>query len=190
MSSSTSLEGWTMSIRTRQEFTISVALAVFFLSFGIASSARGRPGDSAKGTGASQPIAFNHKLHSAQKLECTSCHDNPDPGESMTIPDAEFCMNCHQSIAAEKPTIKKLAQFARAKQAVPWERIYSLPAFVFWSHRTHLAARQQCAACHGDVASMEIVRATNVTTMDACIDCHDKKDANTGCSTCHEGRSS
>jgi len=108
----------------------------------------------------------------------------------MTIPDAEFCMNCHRSIAAEKPAIKELAQFAQAKEAIPWERIYSLPAFVFWSHRTHLAAAQQCSACHGKVASMEIVRATNVTTMEACVDCHDKKDASTGCSTCHEGRSS
>ena len=137
-----------------------------------------------------QPVAFSHKVHAAQKLECRSCHDNPDPGEAMTIPDAELCMSCHQTIAAEKPAIKKLAEFRTAKEAIPWVRIYSVPAFVFWSHRTHLAAGQSCAACHGDVAQMDVVRATNVTTMNGCVDCHDKKDANTGCAACHESGTS
>lgn len=146
--------------------------------------------DSASQAQASQPLAFSHKLHSEQKLECAFCHENPDPGEAMSIPDAEFCMNCHETIAADKPAIRELAQFARTKKPIEWVRMYSLPAFVFWSHRTHLGAGQQCAACHGDVTQMEIVHPTNVTTMDACVECHDKKDANTGCATCHESRTS
>jgi Cytochrome c7 and related cytochrome c/Class III cytochrome C family len=137
-----------------------------------------------------QPIAFSHKLHSAQNLDCGFCHSTLDSGENMTIPDAEFCMTCHQTVAADKPPIKKLAQFARSHKPIPWVRVYSLPAFVFWGHRTHLAAGQSCDACHGDVASMPVVRATSVTTMDGCVSCHNQKEANTGCSTCHEGQSS
>ena len=137
-----------------------------------------------------QPIAFSHKIHSAQGLDCAFCHSNPDPGETMTIPDAEFCMNCHTTVASEKPAIKKLSRVAQSKKPIAWVRIYSLPGFVFWSHRTHLTAGQSCQACHGDVGNMAAIRPTNVTTMDGCVDCHNSKEVNAGCSACHEGRSS
>jgi hypothetical protein len=136
-----------------------------------------------------QPIPFSHKTHSAQNIECAFCHTNPDPGESMAFPDSTLCMDCHQAVAAEKPAIKKLARFAQSKKPIPWVRVYSVRAFVFWSHRTHLEAAQPCAACHGNVSEMNVVQATNVTTMDGCVECHEKKDASTGCRSCHEGRS-
>ena len=139
-------------------------------------------------TPVSQPIPFSHKTHSAQNIECAFCHTNPDPGESMALPDSTLCMDCHRAVAAEKPAIKKLASFAQSKRPIPWVRVYSVPAFVFWNHRTHLEAAQQCAACHGNVSEMDVLQATNVTTMDGCVQCHEKKDASTGCVSCHEGR--
>jgi hypothetical protein len=139
---------------------------------------------------AKQPIAFSHKLHSQQQIDCATCHENPDPGENITIPTADFCMTCHQAVAVESPGIKQLAESAKEKKTIPWVRVNSLPAFVFWSHRTHLAAGQQCTACHGQVADMDVIRASKLTTMDACVDCHDKKGANTGCAACHESRTS
>ncbi len=170
---------------------LTLAGGLLYLCFlGIASAESGRVEAVASHNRAAQPIPFSHKLHSAQNLDCSSCHSNPDPGDNMTIPDAEFCMDCHQTVAADKPAIKKLAHFAGSRKPIPWVRVYSLPAFVFWRHRIHLAAGQSCEACHGDVAAMHVVRATTVTTMDGCVDCHDRKDANTGCSTCHEGQGS
>jgi hypothetical protein len=45
--------------------------------------------------------------------------------------------------------------------------------------------------CHGNVAQMEVMsRTTNVTTMAGCVACHRKKEAPTGCETCHESQSS
>jgi Cytochrome c7 and related cytochrome c/Class III cytochrome C family len=137
-----------------------------------------------------QPIEFSHKKHAAQGLDCDFCHSNVEPGEKMSIPDAPLCMECHQTVASDKPSIKKLSQFATSKKPVPWIPVYSLPAFVFWSHRTHLSAKQPCEACHGKVGDMEAVQKTNVTTMDGCVDCHDQKNASTGCRTCHESRTS
>ena len=163
---------------------------LFLFSLGIAFGKSGQGQQAAPRNQTAQPIAFSHKLHSAQNLDCSFCHTNPDPGEEMTIPDAEFCMNCHQTVAADEPEIKKLAQFARSGKPIPWVRVYSLPAFVFWRHRSHLAAGQSCEICHGQVGTMDVVRPTNVTTMDGCVDCHDKKDANTGCGGCHEQRNS
>src|SRR5581483_11200452 len=119
-------------------------LAVLFVVVGLAIAAAQNSAPIPKATrkDPAQPIAFSHKLHSAQGLECSSCHSNPDPGETMSIPTAEFCMACHQTVAAEKKSIIRLRQFARSKTPIPWVRIYSLPGFVFWSHRTHLAAGQ------------------------------------------------
>lgn len=170
-----------------------LALALVFAGCcfcGESSGAAAEKGQRPTPADAKQPIAFSHKLHSEQQIDCATCHENPDPGENMTIPSAEFCMTCHQAVAAEKPGIKQLAQFAKEKKAIPWIRVNSLPAFVFWSHRTHLTAAQPCTACHGRVADMDVIRPTNITTMDACVDCHDKKDANTGCAACHESRTS
>jgi len=182
-----------MSDTTKQLVVKAVALAIIFVSYSFSnelSRAAAEKDERPSRAETTQPIPFSHKLHSDQKIECATCHENPDPGENMTIPNAELCMGCHEAIAAQKQAIQQLAQFAHEKKAIPWVRIYSLPAFVFWSHRTHLAAGQPCTSCHGNVADMDVIRASNVTTMDACVDCHDKKDANTGCATCHESRTS
>ncbi len=138
-----------------------------------------------------QPIPFSHKRHIALALKCKDCHPNPDPGEAMTLPSAAKCMQCHVSIANDKPAVQRLAEYARNKQDVPWVSIYHLPNWVFWNHRTHLDAHTGCDSCHGDVSSMNVItRVTNASTMGGCVACHQKKEASTGCQTCHEGRHS
>ena len=87
-----------------------------------------------------QPIPYSHKKHVALGLECRTCHVNPDPGKLMTFPPTAFCMGCHQSIAADRPAIQKLAGFAASGTPVPWVRVYRLPDYVFWKHATHLKA--------------------------------------------------
>ena len=134
-----------------------------------------------------QPIAFSHKTHSALRLKCQECHPNPDPGDHMTLPGAERCMTCHAAIAKDKPEIAKLRKFAISKEPIPWVRLYSVPAGVYWSHRTHLSEGLQCDSCHGAVAQMDkTAKVTSVTTMDGCISCHREKGAGTGCGFCHE----
>jgi hypothetical protein len=134
-----------------------------------------------------QPLPFSHKRHSQQQLPCNFCHANADPGDQMGLPDAKTCMACHQSVAAQSASIKKLAQFAKERQPVPWQRVYSIPGFVYWSHRMHLDAKLKCSACHGDVENMEVIFLFGkATTMGGCVDCHRRKDAPTGCAACHD----
>ncbi len=141
--------------------------------------------------GPEQPIPFSHKTHTAISLGCKFCHANPDPGNDMTFPDTQRCMACHQTIDRNQPPIQSLAKFAESKKPVPWVRVYAVPAWVFWSHRTHLDAGVKCEACHGKVGQMDVVaRVTKVTTMDGCVSCHQEKDATTGCRSCHEDKSS
>jgi len=138
---------------------------------------------------AEQPIPFSHKQHLGFDLKCAECHPNPEPGDRMTLPPTEKCMECHRTIGKDKPSIQKLTEFARTKQPVPWVRIYVVSAWVFWNHRSHLTAGMKCEMCHGEVAKMDVLTsATNVTTMAGCVDCHKKQDASTGCQFCHSGK--
>jgi hypothetical protein len=100
-------------------------------------------------------------------------------------------MACHSGIAKDKPAIRRLAQYDEEHQPVPWARVYAVPGFVYWSHRTHSEAGLKCESCHGQVDQMDVVaRTTNVTTMGGCVECHRQKEASTGCKACHESQSS
>ena len=136
-----------------------------------------------------QPLPYSHKKHLALGLLCQDCHPNPDPGDRMTLPVASKCMACHSSIAKDKPSIQKLAAFAKSGTAIPWVRVYSLPGWVYWNHRSHLEAQITCKMCHGKVEDLDAMASiTNVTTMAGCVDCHKKNDAATGCKYCHADR--
>ena len=138
-----------------------------------------------------QPIPFSHKLHVTQGLRCQTCHTNPDPGNQMTFPATSTCMMCHTTIAKDRPTIMKLAEFAKSGQPIPWVRVYQVTPGVTWTHRAHLQAGMQCTMCHGDVAQLDaMAQNTSVTAMGSCIGCHQAHSAPTTCSTCHAWPSS
>jgi Cytochrome c7 and related cytochrome c len=133
-----------------------------------------------------QPIPYSHETHLALGLACASCHTNPDPGAQMGFPATSTCMSCHMAIAADKPSIMKLAGYARSGEAVPWVRVYQVLPGVIWSHRTHVSAGIGCGACHGDVAALEtMAMTTGVVAMASCLGCHEARGANTVCETCH-----
>jgi hypothetical protein len=133
-----------------------------------------------------QPVPYSHKKHLALGLKCQQCHVNPEPGDRMTFPATATCMGCHATIAKDKPSIQKLAEFAKSNQPVPWARIYVVSSWVYWNHRSHLEAKMTCEMCHGQVAEMDVMaKVSNVTTMAGCINCHRRNDASTGCQYCH-----
>jgi hypothetical protein len=147
---------------------------------------RAVPPNPANPAGPAQPIPFSHKLHMALGLQCSSCHQNSDPGIMMTLPTTAKCMSCHKTIARNLPPIKKLAAYAKSGKPIPWVRVYVLLHGVNWTHRKHLEAGVQCETCHGPVTQMVVMReATSVTAMSTCIKCHMMNNAPTTCQTCH-----
>ena len=155
------------------------------LALGIARSSAQEPPP--QPAAVQQPIPYSHKTHLALGLKCQQCHPNPDPGAAMTIPTAARCMECHATIAKDKPAIQKLAEFFKDEQPIPWVRVYTVPKWVSWNHRAHLRAGTTCDACHGDVAQMDVlVQVTNVTKMAGCLDCHRTKHATMKCDSCHD----
>jgi hypothetical protein len=133
-----------------------------------------------------QPIPYSHRTHLALGLECKTCHTNPEPGKLMTFPAASTCMSCHAAVAKGKPSIQKLAAFAKSQEVLPWVRVYAVLPGVNWTHRKHLDAGMKCETCHGQVAQMDAMsETTSVTTMAVCISCHKANNAPTVCQTCH-----
>ena len=130
-----------------------------------------------------QPLPFSHKQHAGTlKLQCKMCHTGPNPGEMMTIVGASVCMQCHSAI---KP-IEKLAPAAKENREIPWVRIYAIPSFVDFSHRTHLAADATCADCHGNVAERDKLFKEGDISMGACMKCHSMRKVSINCTFCHD----
>jgi hypothetical protein len=134
-----------------------------------------------------QPIPYSHKTHLAVGLECKDCHTNPEPGRLMTFPATTKCMQCHVTIAKNRRSIQKLAEFSKSQRPIPWVRVYTVLQGIAWSHRSHLQAGVKCEICHGPVAQMDAMsEVTSVTTMYSCLNCHEMSHAKAACDTCHK----
>jgi ABC-type nitrate/sulfonate/bicarbonate transport system substrate-binding protein len=133
-----------------------------------------------------QPLPYSHKTHVGLGLACRLCHVNPAPGKEMTFPATSTCMNCHAKVVTDRPAIKKLAQYARSKQPIPWVRVYKVLPGVTWTHRKHLQAGVQCESCHGNVGDLQAMSETTaVTAMASCISCHQARGVSAACAVCH-----
>ena len=158
-----------------------------------------------------QPIAFPHVVHvQTYKIECQYCHADARRSEYAGLPSVERCMGCHKIAGADKPEIKKLAEYAAKREAIPWARVYKLPEFTYFPHKAHIRAELACQTCHGPVETMTTVAANTgpkITndllnlaglrpaapplTMGWCVDCHRQQNATRGtqapldCVVCH-----
>jgi hypothetical protein len=136
-----------------------------------------------------QPVPFSHKTHAGDaKLRCKMCHPNPDPGETMRIVQASVCMQCHTAIKTDSPAIQKLAAFAKNEREIKWVRVYEIPSYVNFSHRSHLDAGNTCQECHGPVPERAQLSREGDISMGGCMNCHRVKKAGLDCTFCHEQR--
>jgi hypothetical protein len=134
-----------------------------------------------------QPIAYTHKVHLGNGMQCTDCHTSVETGPVAGIPGVQLCMTCHETIAADKAEIKRLAAYQARGEDIPWQRVYDYypSAHVKFHHASHIRAAVDCKTCHGDMTQQTVaVRAVNMT-MGFCLDCHKQKKASIDCITCH-----
>jgi Zn ribbon nucleic-acid-binding protein len=136
--------------------------------------------------GIAQPVPFSHKQHAGTlKLPCEFCHTASRSGETVAIPRASFCMQCHQTMDTNNPGVQKLATYAKSNAVIPWVRVYQLPSFVSFSHKTHLLHGATCRQCHGPVEERTQLYTETDISMAGCVNCHRTSKASTGCDTCH-----
>ena len=135
---------------------------------------------------APQPIAFSHKKHTAAGVACLDCHSGATKKERAGIPNAQQCMLCHMSIAAEHNDVKRLAAIHERGEELAWVRVYQVPDFVFFSHASHVKTGEACEACHGPVGRREVLAKEVSTSMTQCMNCHAAKQMSTDCHLCHD----
>lgn len=134
-----------------------------------------------------QPIAYTHKVHIEQGLECDFCHASVTKGPMATIPNITACMTCHEGVATDHPEIKKMAEYQSRGEDIPWQRVYGWTdeAHVRFNHAPHIRAEVGCETCHGNVKEMTVARKVVKHTMGFCVNCHEQRQASNDCMTCH-----
>jgi hypothetical protein len=158
-----------------------------------------------------QPINFPHNTHvQTYKIDCQYCHADARRSEYAGLPSVERCMGCHKIVAADKPEIKKLAEYYGKQEPIPWTRVFKVPEFTYFPHKPHVAAKVACQTCHGPVETMTTVAAATgprlsndllhlagfkpaapPLTMGWCVECHRQLNATQhtqaplDCVTCH-----
>jgi hypothetical protein len=134
-----------------------------------------------------QPIAYTHTVHLAKGLPCTFCHVGVDQGPEARIPGVTVCMSCHQTIATDRPEIKKIAAYKARGEEIPWVRVYnySESAHVRFNHAPHIRAGVDCAMCHSDMTKQTTAERKVNLNMGFCINCHTQKKVSIDCETCH-----
>src|ERR1051326_2441983 len=55
-----------------------------------------------------QPIAYSHKQHLAQGLDCALCHAKAKTDDHATLPPTATCMTCHTTVKTDSAEIQKL----------------------------------------------------------------------------------
>ncbi|MEO8552499.1 MAG: cytochrome c3 family protein [Kofleriaceae bacterium] len=120
-----------------------------------------------------QPIAFDHRHHVKDDgIDCLYCHENAERGPYAGVPDTARCMGCHAQIWNDSVTLAPLRASAETGQPIRWQRVHSLPDFVYFDHSIHVTRGIGCVTCHGNVDEMAAVYQVEPLSMHWCVDCH------------------
>ncbi len=144
------------------------------------------------GAKATQPIAFNHRVHLEEAgLTCLDCHTDAKTRVMAGLPGKEACLDCHDADdedTAGHPEKAKLIPFADSDANIPWVRVAVTRPDVFFSHRRHVTAGGlECVKCHVDQPTLAAPppRVRLVMRMNDCLACHEERNVSTDCVACH-----
>ena len=137
-----------------------------------------------------QPINFPHKAMVQLGITCVYCHNTALKSPAAGMPSVQLCMGCHQTIDPTNPEIQKVKGYWDRQEPIPWNRVYQLARFVYFSHQAHVVVGGlNCETCHGDVGNMGTAVQVVQMNMGWCLNCHDKQPNAAqlkDCIICHE----
>lgn len=120
-----------------------------------------------------QPILFDHRHHVRDDgVDCLYCHEDAERSSFAGVPATERCMGCHNQIWNDSNLIMPLRNSVETGQPIRWQRVHSLPDFVYFDHSIHVSRGIGCVACHGRVDQMAAVYQVHRLSMSWCLDCH------------------
>jgi len=137
--------------------------------------------------GIKQPLAFNHKIHLENDVECLDCHPYFEDHASSGKPALETCSNCHEEPLGESEEERKLTEYLESGKEIEWQRLYRVPEDVYFSHRRHVTLGNiECRICHGNIGEASKPPSKPVRlTMKKCMKCHEEQEADNDCIACH-----
>jgi hypothetical protein len=120
-----------------------------------------------------QPIPFDHRIHvTGLQIDCRYCHSTAERSAPAGIPATTVCVPCPSQVWRDGPVFAPVRHSLATGRPIPWQRVNSLPDFVFFNHAIHVRKGVGCETCHGRVDRMARVEQAAPLTMSWCLDCH------------------
>jgi len=139
-----------------------------------------------------QPIPFSHRIHAGvNKIPCQYCHNLASRSSEPGVPSVSRCVGCHGNKIAGapgsgiQPVMRAWTDHSQPTFEIRWNRVYTLPDFVRFTHRPHIFEGIACQTCHGPVETMERVVPAVEINMGFCVECHTQRHASLDCVSCH-----
>ena len=120
-----------------------------------------------------QPIPFSHEHHvKGLGIDCRYCHTSVTQSAFAGIPPTKTCITCHSQIWTNAPMLEPVRASWNNDTPIHWNRVHSLPGYVYFNHSIHVAKGVGCATCHGPVDEMPLMYQYAPLNMAWCLDCH------------------
>jgi hypothetical protein len=120
-----------------------------------------------------QPVPFSHQHHvGGLGLDCRYCHTGVETSAVAGVPPTHTCMTCHSQLYTQTAMLAPVRESLADNRPIHWNKVNKLPDYVYFDHSIHIAKGVGCTTCHGDVASMPLMREAAPLTMGWCLDCH------------------
>jgi formate-dependent nitrite reductase cytochrome c552 subunit len=124
-----------------------------------------------------QPIAFDHRHHVRDdRIDCLYCHSGATRSAYAGVPPTSTCMSCHGQVWSASERLRPVRESYFDGRPIVWQRVTTLPAFVYFDHSAHVSHGVGCVTCHGRVDLMAQVYPVAQLTMEWCLECHRQPD--------------
>lgn len=131
------------------------------------------PWGTGEGATIAQPVPFDHRLHvHAFRIDCRYCHAQVERSATAGMPPTAVCVPCHTQGWIHSSVFAPVRYSLATGKALPWNRVYRLPDFVYFNHSIHVMKGIGCESCHGRVDQMGTMYQAVPLTMEWCLGCH------------------
>lgn len=133
----------------------------------------GSPYITAVGVPIHQPVPFSHEHHvGGLGIDCRYCHVSVERNSFAGMPSTHTCMTCHSQLWTEAELLAPVRQSLERNEPIRWNRVHSLPDYVYFNHSIHITKGVGCVSCHGRLDEMPLVAKAETLYMRWCLDCH------------------
>jgi hypothetical protein len=120
-----------------------------------------------------QPVPFSHEHHvGGLGIDCRYCHTSAADSSFAGLPATKVCMTCHSQLWTNAQMLSPVRESWRSGTPIAWNRVNSVPGYVYFNHGIHLAKGVGCTTCHGPVDRMPLMYQAQSLQMRFCLDCH------------------